>query len=126
MLCKMIKVRIVIQSSLEQGRILENHGLLKARCERGFILTVGFDSIKNQSVIFACRSPRELPALPKAACPWWLLAPTGSFSFTFVGLYQVFCTVEQSRFVLMLWGNDLLLVKALKHMAGRLLTMLLS
>lgn len=89
MLCKMIKVRIVIQSSLEQGRILENHGLLKARCERGFILTVGFDSIKNQSVIFACRSPRELPALPKAACPWWLLAPTGSFSFTFVGLYQV-------------------------------------
>ena len=42
-----------------------------------------------------------------------------------LALFGIHCAVEQSRFVVMLWGNDLLLVKGLKHMAGQLLRMLL-
>lgn len=66
--------------------------------------------------------------LPKAAFPWQPLARQSSFSFA-LAVYGTLCLFlepfEQPRFLVMLWGNDRLMVKGLKHMAGQFLAMLL-
>ncbi|CAE7289969.1 unnamed protein product [Symbiodinium necroappetens] len=82
MLCKMIKVRIVIQTTLEQGRILEANALLKECAEHSRFVKTCFP-----------------------------MAAFGSQRQILIGIGCLF--------VAMLWGDDRLLVKGLKHMAGR-------
>ncbi|CAE7708505.1 unnamed protein product [Symbiodinium sp. KB8] len=85
----MIKVRIVIQTTLEQGRILEADALLKECAERS--------------------------QFAKACFP---MVAFGSQKQILIGIGCLFVT--------MLWGDDRLLVKGLKHVAGRLLAMFRS
>ncbi|CAE7216509.1 unnamed protein product [Symbiodinium necroappetens] len=78
----MIKVRIVIQTTLEQGRILEADALLKECAERS--------------------------QFAKACFP---MVAFGSQKQILIGIGCLFVT--------MVWGDDRLLVKGLKHVAGR-------